>query len=84
MHRDVPLPRVSRNTAMWLDGEGHVSGGAGKGASLFSDFDISMLTVRINLGLVNGSREFPKDLMEVIRVSMMRNSLPQKLVFNSE
>ena len=43
-----------------------------------------MLTVRINLGLVNGSREFPKDLMEVIRVSMMRNSVPQKLVFNSE
>jgi hypothetical protein len=43
-----------------------------------------MLTVRIDLGLVNGSREFPKDLMEEIRVSMMRNSVPQKLVFNSE
>ena len=58
--------------------------GAGKGASLFSDFDICMLTVRIDLGLVNGSREFPKDLIEVTRVSMMRNSVPQKLVLNSD
>lgn len=44
---------------------------AGKGASLFSDFDISMLTVRINLGLVNRSTEFRKNLMQVARVSMM-------------
>jgi len=33
---------------------------------------------------VNGSREFPKDLIEVTRVSMMRNSVPQKLVLNSD
>jgi hypothetical protein len=86
MHRDVPSPRVSktRQCGLTVKVTCVASRGAGKGASLFLDFDICMLTVRIDLGLVNGSREFPKDLIEVTRVSMMRNSVPQKLVLNSD
>lgn len=59
------------------------SKGDGKGA-YFSDLDIFMLTLHINLGLVNRSREFRKSLMPVARVSMMRNSVTQKLVLNSD
>ena len=75
MHRDVPSPRVSKTRQCGLTVKvtcvASQTGGAGKGASLFSDFDISMLTVRINLGLVNRSTEFRKNLMQVARVSMM-------------
>lgn len=41
--------------------------GGRKGASLFSDFDTSMLNVCIDLGLVNRSSEFRKNLMQVAR-----------------
>lgn len=71
--RDAPSTRVSRTGECGLTVKVTCVAikRAGKGASLFSEFDISMLTVRINLGLVNRSTEFRKNLMQVTRVSMM-------------